>query len=87
MTQQNFVQDTLAQAAIAIGQVTNWQNTSDSFWVGSTGQWRFTASIQDGQCRATAALGTTPIQLPQQLAAQIQTAVAALNPPAPPAGL
>jgi len=85
MTQPNFVQDTLAEAATAIGQVTNWQNTSDSFWVGSTGQWRFTASISNGTCRANATLGTAPMQLPPSLANQIQAAIAALTPPAPPA--
>ena len=85
MTQPNFVQDTLEQAATAIGQVTNWQNTSDSLWVGSTGQWRFTAAIQDGTCRAVATFGTALIQLPPTLTAQIQAAIAALSPPAPPA--
>jgi len=82
MTQPNFVQGILAQASAAIEQVTNWQNTSDSLWVGSTGQWRFTASISNGTCRANATFGTAPMQLPQALANQIQAAIAALTPPA-----
>ena len=84
MTQKNFIQDTFAEAVTAINQVTNWQNTSDSLWVGSTGKWRFTASIKDGTCRATAVFSMTTMQLPPRLAEQIQTVIAAL--PAPPAG-